>query len=46
MTPPTLKKEILLELSGVEWRCVLEGDMEQCAMSPGAMRMPLSSAEN
>ena len=46
MTPCTLKKGIPLELSGVEWKCVLEEDTEQCVMSPGTMRMPLSYAEN
>ena len=45
MSPHTLKKGLLLELSGVEWRCVLEEDMEQCVMSPGTMRMPLLSAD-
>ena len=29
-----------------EWRCVWEGDMGQCVMTTGTMKMPLSSAIN
>ena len=34
------------EQSEGEWRCVWKGDMEQCVMTPGTMKMPLSSAIN
>ncbi|ORU90486.1 MAG: hypothetical protein A6F71_05840 [Cycloclasticus sp. symbiont of Poecilosclerida sp. M] len=29
-----------------EWRCVLEGGMAQCVMTPGTTKMPLWSADN
>ena len=37
---------IKMDLFVVEWRCVLEGGMGQCVMTPGTMMMPLWSAIN
>ena len=37
---------IKMDLFVVEWRCVLEGCMGQCVMTPGTMKMPLWSADS
>ena len=36
----------MMSCPGAEWRCVLEGGMEQCVMTPGTMKMPLLSADS
>ena len=35
-----------MDFCGAGWRCVLEGDMAQCVMTSGTMRMPLWFVDN
>ncbi|ORU94930.1 MAG: hypothetical protein A6F71_10010 [Cycloclasticus sp. symbiont of Poecilosclerida sp. M] len=44
--PMTIITMTEMNLGLEEWRCVLEGGMARCVMTPGTIKLPLWSADN